>query len=418
VFSFYEFFAGGGMVRAGLGARWMCAFANDFDLLKANTYKKNFGADNFVFGDIHQLDVTDLGGKVDLAWASFPCQDLSCAGSGLGIGEEGGRLRTRSGTFWPFVALMRALKGKKRAPKLIILENVLGLLRTNDGADFRAVASALADLGYRVGAVVVDARHFVPQSRPRLFFIGIAERIVVPSYLETHQPLPPWHPDTLVRAWSDLPRRTIRKWIWWNPGNPPAARENLADIVSDAPIDAQWHTKAQTKRLISLMSPIHRRKLSRARRAHVRMIATLFLRMRPDNGANRQRAEISFGDVCGCIRTPKGGGSRLRVLMVKGPECRSRVLSPREAAALMGLNKSYKLPSAYESAFRVIGDGVAIPVVRFLRDKIIEPLLEESDRIYRPRKRRRQRRTLLGIAASRIRSMKRRRSRSSDSSLD
>ena len=41
--SFYEFFAGGGMVRAGLGPKWRCLFANDFDHKKEQSYCKNWG---------------------------------------------------------------------------------------------------------------------------------------------------------------------------------------------------------------------------------------------------------------------------------------------------------------------------------------------------------------------------------------
>ena len=46
--SFYEFFAGGGMARAGLGDGWTCLFANDFSQMKARAYKENWGDDHFV----------------------------------------------------------------------------------------------------------------------------------------------------------------------------------------------------------------------------------------------------------------------------------------------------------------------------------------------------------------------------------
>jgi DNA (cytosine-5)-methyltransferase 1 len=88
-----------------------------------------------------------------------------------------------------------------------------------------------------------------------------------------------------------------------------------------------------------------------------------------------QRTEICFHGLAGCLRTPKGGGSRPRVIVVKGPEVRTRLLSSAEAALLMGLKPSYRLPTVYEYAFRVIGDGVAVPVVSFLRAKLLTPLL-------------------------------------------
>ena len=69
--------------------------------------------------------------------------------------------------------------------------------------------------------------------------------------------------------------------------------------------------------------------------------------------------------LVGCLRTPKGGGSRPHIIVVKGADVRTRLLAPAEAASLMGLRASYRLPEVYEFAFRVIGDGVAVPVVAF-----------------------------------------------------
>jgi hypothetical protein len=93
--SYLEFFAGGGMVRAGLGGRWKCQFANDFDPLKVQVYADNWGEAEILEDDIHKVEAEDLGRRVDLAWASFPCQDLSTAGNGLGIGQASGSNRKR-----------------------------------------------------------------------------------------------------------------------------------------------------------------------------------------------------------------------------------------------------------------------------------------------------------------------------------
>ena len=81
--SFYEFFAGGGMARAGLGPDWTCLFANDIDPKKGAAYIANWGAEDFKLGDIYDLTTKELSGHADMAWASFPCQDLSLAGNGL-----------------------------------------------------------------------------------------------------------------------------------------------------------------------------------------------------------------------------------------------------------------------------------------------------------------------------------------------
>ncbi|HGG61210.1 MAG TPA: DNA cytosine methyltransferase, partial [Gammaproteobacteria bacterium] len=84
-FGFYEFFAGGGMARAGLGDRWQCLFANDFDPAKAESYRRNWGGEHLKVKDIAEVELGELPGEADLAWASFPCQDLSLAGNGGGL---------------------------------------------------------------------------------------------------------------------------------------------------------------------------------------------------------------------------------------------------------------------------------------------------------------------------------------------
>lgn len=108
--TFYEFFAGGGMARAGLGAGWSCLFANDFDEMKGRVYSENWGDDHLLIEDVAEVYADHLPEGADLAWASFPCQDLSLAGSYAGIGHWANKELSRSGTFWPFWSLMRHLQ--------------------------------------------------------------------------------------------------------------------------------------------------------------------------------------------------------------------------------------------------------------------------------------------------------------------
>jgi hypothetical protein len=68
-FSFYEFFAGGGMARAGLGPGWSCGFANDFDPMKARTYAENWGGDELRCADVASIAPGELPGRPDLVWA-------------------------------------------------------------------------------------------------------------------------------------------------------------------------------------------------------------------------------------------------------------------------------------------------------------------------------------------------------------
>ena len=101
---FYEFFAGGGMARLGLGDGWTCAFANDFDPVKAAAYRANFSdaAEHFHEGDVFALNAGQLP-TADLAWASSPCQDFSLAGARKGL--DGGRSSAFFG-FLPAATLM------------------------------------------------------------------------------------------------------------------------------------------------------------------------------------------------------------------------------------------------------------------------------------------------------------------------
>jgi DNA (cytosine-5)-methyltransferase 1 len=85
-YTFYDFFAGGGMAGIGLGSEWSCLFANDIDAKKADRYRANHSGDHtFLLKDVAELKTTDLPDHADLIWASFPCQDLSVAGKGAGL---------------------------------------------------------------------------------------------------------------------------------------------------------------------------------------------------------------------------------------------------------------------------------------------------------------------------------------------
>ncbi len=367
--TFYEFFAGGGMARAGLGKGWKCLLANDFDPKKQASYCENWGKDEFHPGSVSDISTEKLPGRADLAWASFPCQDLSLAGSGAGL--KG----TRSGTFWPFWELIEELNKESRKPNLIVLENVCGALTSHRGEDFRALIGALGKERYRFGAVVIDAVHFVPQSRPRLFIIAMDETIEIPPALCGKTPDPAWTPASLIKACDSLDEEQRKNWIWWHIPKPGPRAKIFSDLIEDVPAGVKWHTPAETKRLIDMMSPLNRAKLEKAKKAGRRVVGAVYKRTRPDDsGVRRQRAEVRFDDIAGCLRTPVGGSSRQLIMIVHGSKVRSRLLSPREAAALMGL-EDYILPAKYNDAYHLAGDGLVVPVVRHLATHVLEPLL-------------------------------------------
>lgn len=202
---FYDFFAGGGMAQAGLGDRWECLYANDIDANKARCYARNWGDSHLQVCDVAAVEPSDLPGEADLAWASFPCQDLSLAGSGGGLDGA------RSGTFWPFWRLMERLRPEGRQPRLVVLENVCGAITSHGGRDLAAIVKAMVDGGYRVGALVIDAAHFVPQSRRRLFIVGVRETANIPAEIAKAGPTDLWHPPALVKAYGKLPASSRKR---------------------------------------------------------------------------------------------------------------------------------------------------------------------------------------------------------------
>jgi DNA (cytosine-5)-methyltransferase 1 len=386
-FTFLEFFCGGGMARAGLGARWRCLFANDFDPMKARVYADNWGGDHLLCADVAKITPARLPGTADLAWASFPCQDLSLAGDYAGLGRAGATAATRSGTFWPFWSLIKAMRNENRGPKLVVLENVPGVLTSNQGRDFAAIGRALSSEGYEFGAMVVDAVRFVPQSRPRVFIVAIDARLAKPASLLADGPSPEWHPKALVKAAAGLSGSDRKHWIWWRMPTPALQNVAFADLVEDQPVGVSWHSPAETARLLGMMTPLNLAKVESAKRARKRVVGAIYRRTRSDaDGAKRQRAEVRFDDVAGCLRTPRGGSSRQTIIVVEGAAVRSRLLSPREAARLMGLPDSYVLPERYNDAYHLVGDGVVVPVVRHLAEHIFEPILTKRSVTVSPRR--------------------------------
>ena len=377
--AFYEFFAGGGMVRAGLGEGWRCLFANDFDARKGLSYQANWGVGGELHvGDVRKVTADQLPGVADLVWGSFPCQDLSQAGAGKGLASD------RSGSFYPFWDLIRALAAEDRAPAIVAVENVCGALTSRGGADFEAICRTYAEAGYRCGALVINAELFTPQSRPRLFIIGVHERIAIDPALTSPEPLEPFHTPGLRRAVDRLPDPIRASMVWWNLPTPERRASVFADLVEDTPVAAEvgdpaWHTPEETTRLLAMMTAVNRAKVSAAMRAGRRMVGGVYRRTRTDaEGRKHQRAEVRFDDVAGCLRTPGGGSSRQTILVVEGQSVRSRLISARETARLMGLPDTYVLPRRYSQAYHLTGDGVVVPVVRHLADSLFEPLIRAS----------------------------------------
>ena len=367
---FYEFFAGGGMARLGLGEPWACTFANDVDEKKAASYRQRFGYKQLLVRDVGLLTTDDLPGHATLAWASFPCQDLSLAGNGEGLKGK------RSGTFWPFWKLMQGLQREGRAPAMIVLENVCGAITSNNGRDFAEIARAMVGMNYRFGAVVVDAVHFVPQSRARLFIVAVAPGIDLPEGVTRTDPAAIWQPRNLVEAKFRLSKKAQDHWIWWNLPAPPERHTTFSDLIEEQPAGVKWNTAEATKTLLQMMSLLNREKVRCAQKDGVLRVGALYKRTR----GGLCRAEVRFDDVAGCLRTPTGGSSRQTIIVVRGKSVRTRLLSPREAGRLMGLPEDYVLPQSYNEAYHLAGDGLVVPAVSHLAQHLLTPIAERIAR--------------------------------------
>ena len=212
--------------------------------------------------------------------------------------------------------------------------------------------------------MVIDAALFVPQSRPRLFVIGV--RGAVPAGVRADGPSSLWHSRALCAAYEKLPFR--KEWIWWSLPHPAPRADRLEDLLEPG---LSWFAAVQTRALLSLMDPRHRAKVEAAQAAGLPVAGGVFKRTRQ----GEQRAEVRFDGLSGCLRTPAGGSSRQIVMLVEGRSVRARLLSGRETARLMGLPESYVLPAGANETYHLTGDGVVVPVVRHLVEHLLEPVL-------------------------------------------
>jgi DNA (cytosine-5)-methyltransferase 1 len=267
------------------------------------------------------------------------------------------------------------LEKEGRQIPTIVLENVVGLLSSNGGKDFQELLTMLVKSGYRPGALVIDAAHFVPQSRPRLFIVAVKCDYPIPNdLLDTSIKSGIWRPSGFMNAYRHLPQFIQDAWIWWRLPAPSARSTHLRDMIDEEPQGVTWHTQQQTAYILSLMSPTNLAKVQQAQHSGNLEVGTAYKRMRVEDGEKRQRVEARFDGVSGCLRTPVGGSSRQILLVIKGDCIRSRLLSVREAARLMGLPDQYWLPNNYNDGYHVMGDAVVVPVVSWLEQHILQPL--------------------------------------------
>jgi len=351
-----------GLERLG----WKVTFANDIDPDKLEIYSGQFNdaSDHFVLGDVHKIDASDIP-IVTLATASFPCNDLSLAGARVGLAGQ------HSGAYWGFTAALERMGDRK--PPLVLLENVVGFLSSRGGSDFRMALLELNRLGYSVDAFILDAARFVPQSRQRLFVIGIhnsllslAARDKTRGFLES---------DVRPKALADFMLfDTEIQWCMRNLPDQPTRLIDLPEIIEDLPDDApEWWSHDRALYLLNQMSARHREIADEMILSNGLRYGSVFRRVR--NG--KSMAEMRTDGIAGCLRTPRGGSGRQILFKAGNDRYQVRLFTPNECARLMGADGYNLTGISSNKALFGFGDAVCVPAIEWIAANYLEPLVLE-----------------------------------------
>jgi len=369
--TFCEFFAGIGLVREGLApSGWRCVYANDVDPKKTATYEARFGRSAHLhLGDVWDTDevAARIPGRPTLATASFPCVDLSLAGHYRGLAGE------HSSAFYGFAKVLESL-GERRPP-LVLLENVAGFLTSRDGQDFAEVAKQLARLGYWLDVFLLDACHFTPQSRPRVFVLGMFAdwrpvQGATRGWLWPVEEPSPLRPRAVIHV-----KRTLELPTGWIslPLPDPPERTLFLENVLDTDDGQAWWSEEEVARHREMMSPLHRAQVEDILASGRQRVGTIFRRIRQ----NTMRAEVRFDGLAGCLRTPRGGSAKQIVVLADAGRLRMRWMSPREYARLQGV-PDFPLVGTTIQQLWGFADAVCVPAIAWLDRHVLTPLVEAN----------------------------------------
>jgi DNA (cytosine-5)-methyltransferase 1 len=357
-FTAAEFFSGIGLVRLALERHgWQVVFANDIDFDKAKMYRQNWPANNhLVVEDIHNIQADDVP-TCDLFTASFPCNDLSIAGRWDGLnGKE-------SSAFWGLIRIVGEMQDRK--PRLVLLENVVGFLQSNGGRDFEQALLSLNELGYSVDAFILNAVHWVPQSRARLFVVATLENLQPRKNTASASAA---RPDALAQFINLNPH------INWNIKKLPALpkpRKKLQDIIEElSSNDPHWWNEERTSYFMQQLSDKHAVVAQQMIKSRKITYATAFRRVRK----GRSMAELRSDGIAGCLRTPRGGSGRQILFKAGKGKHQVRLLTARECARLQGVPDSFRIDVPLNQALFGFGDAVCVPAVEWIVKHYLSPI--------------------------------------------
>jgi DNA (cytosine-5)-methyltransferase 1 len=355
------------------GSGWECVYANDISEKKEEMYRDQFPeAGYFHREDIWNADdiLQPITERATLATASFPCIDLSLAGHMRGLAGE------HSGTLFGFIEVMSRLKDRGLMPPAVMVENVVGLVSGKGGKDFRKACRSIAGLGYYLDALLVDAKHFVPQSRPRIFIIGTLPE-VMPATPQTPEA---WEAEMTRRNGAvskklyDAIKATKLPTGWAARRLPslPPVKNNIADFI-DADDDQSWWSEEEVKKHIDRTSEAHYSDLERLRRSGKTWVGTGFRRIREGT----TRVEVRFDGIAGCLRTANGGSARQIVVLIRDGELKMRWMTPREYARLQGAS-DFNLRRGVNQSLTGFGDGVCVPVIEWIDANVLSKISDRT----------------------------------------
>lgn len=324
-FRFIDLFAGIGGLRIGFeGIGGRCVFTSEWNKFSQVTYRANFEDHHEINGDITRIAARDIP-EHDVLLAGFPCQPFSIAGVSKknSLGRAHGFLDETQGTL--FFDVVRILAHHR--PRAFLLENVKNLLSHDRGNTMRVILHALDELGYDVDHKVIDARHWVPQHRERIFIVGFRRDMPTNFSLD----------DVEIPAGPNPVLSSIL-----HPEDGSEAFEEPYTVGSDACVAAKYTLTPNLWRYLQ------------------------------DYAAKHKAAGNGFGfGLCGpgnVARTLSAryykDGSEILIAQDGGIP---RRLTPRECARLMGFdrpgsNRPWKIAVSDTQAYRQFGNAVAAPV--------------------------------------------------------
>ncbi|WP_343238174.1 DNA (cytosine-5-)-methyltransferase [Streptomyces sp. SID13031] len=360
-----EFFAGIGLMARGLELRgFRVDWANDIEAAKRDLYLANRPDAQKLFhlGDVRDVRGSDMP-SAELATASFPCIDLSLAGNRKGLAG------TQSGMFWEFARVLEEM-GSAR-PRVTLLENVHGFATSHGGQDLSKALVRMSELGYSSDVIAINARHFVPQSRPRMFVIGVRNdlpkgaHVGVPPLSDVR---PPWvraiferHPE-LPMHYLDLP-------------DLPAGPEDLSGVVQRMESgDQRWWDAERTSAFVGSLSERQAARLEALRGGNETTWRTAYRRTR----GGVATWEIRADGIAGCLRTTGGGSSKQALVQAGRGQVRCRWMTPLEYARLMGAGGFKTRARTDNQALFGFGDAVVVDVISWIADNYLLPALRPN----------------------------------------